>query len=48
VRFSFKEVEGGTRLTFTQRGIPEEEYESIRQGWIDYYWEPMKELLHRQ
>jgi activator of HSP90 ATPase len=44
-RFSFTEVKGGTRLTFTQSGVPEGEYESIKQGWRDYYWEPMKEMV---
>ncbi|MDP2916895.1 MAG: SRPBCC family protein [Dehalococcoidia bacterium] len=43
--FSLKEVEGGTRLTFTQSGVPEEFYKDISQGWRDYYWKPMKEML---
>jgi activator of HSP90 ATPase len=43
--FSLAKVEGGTRLTFTQTGVPEEFYEDVKQGWIDYYWEPMKRLL---
>jgi activator of HSP90 ATPase len=41
------EVLDGTRLIFTQTGIPEEFYEDIKQGWQDYYWEPMKELLRK-
>ena len=45
VTFSLKEVAGGTRLTFTQTGVPEEHYEDIAQGWRDYYWGPMKEML---
>jgi activator of HSP90 ATPase len=45
--FSFKEVKGGTRLTFVQTGVPEEFYEDIKQGWIDYYWTPMKEMLEK-
>lgn len=45
VTFSLKEVDGGTRLTFTQTGVPEEFYEDIRQGWHDYYWNPMKKML---
>ena len=48
VRFSFREVAGGTRLTFTHSGVPEEEFENIKQGWIDYYWEPLKEMVHRK
>ena len=45
--FSLKAVEGGTRLTFTQPGVPEDLYENYRQGWIDYYWEPMKDFLQK-
>ena len=45
--FSFKAVEGGTRLTFTQSDVPAEFYKDIRQGWIDYYWTPMKEMLKK-
>ena len=48
VTFIFKEVSGSTRLTFTQTGVPEEFYDDIRQGWRDYYWEPMKEMLEKQ
>jgi activator of HSP90 ATPase len=40
--FLLTEVPGGTRLAFTQSGIPEKFYEDIRQGWYDYYWDPMK------
>ena len=43
--FTLNDVPEGTELVFSQTGIPEESYDDIRQGWIDYYWEPMKELL---
>jgi activator of HSP90 ATPase len=45
--FSFKEEKGKTKMTFTQVGIPAQFYEDIKQGWIDYYWTPMKELLEK-
>jgi activator of HSP90 ATPase len=45
VTFSLKGVEGGTRLTFSQTGIPDEQYEDISKGWKDYYWQPMKKML---
>jgi activator of HSP90 ATPase len=35
----------GTRLRLTQTGVPEEDAAAIRQGWTDYYWGPLKELL---
>ncbi len=43
--FFFKALDGKTRLTFTQTGVPAEFLEDIKQGWIDYYWTPMKEIL---
>jgi activator of HSP90 ATPase len=36
---------GRTRLLFRQSGVPDAFAASIRQGWIDYYWNPMKEAL---
>jgi len=47
VTFSLKKSEDGTQLTFTQTGVPEEQYEDIYQGWWDYYWKPMKKMLEK-
>lgn len=43
--FALEQVGTKTRLTFTQSGVPDEHYEDIKQGWKDYYWTPLKELL---
>jgi activator of HSP90 ATPase len=43
--FALKKVKGGTKLTFTQAGVPAAQFASIKQGWIDFYWEPMKAML---
>jgi len=48
ITFSFKQIKGGTRLTFTQSGVPVEQYNDIYQGWQDYYWKPMKEMLEKK
>jgi activator of HSP90 ATPase len=32
----------GTRLTLQHTDIPEGQDESYRQGWLDYYFEPMQ------
>jgi activator of HSP90 ATPase len=45
--FSLKKIKKGTRLTFTQSGVPDQHYGDIRQGWRDYYWKPMKEMLEK-
>lgn len=45
--FSFKEESGKTKMVFTQKDVPMQFYEDIKQSWIDYYWTPMKELLEK-
>lgn len=45
--FSLRKVGNGTRLTFVQIKVPEEQYESISKGWHDYYWKPMKKMLEK-
>lgn len=37
----------GTKLTFTHTGVPEDFFEDITQGWIEYYWEPIRQLLEK-
>jgi activator of HSP90 ATPase len=44
--FSFVRVPGGTRLSFTQKEVPEKNYESLKSGWKEFYWEPMKEHIN--
>lgn len=48
VTFLFEKTKEGTKMTFIQEGVPEEFYEDIKQGWIDYYWKPMKEMLEKE
>jgi len=38
-------VDTGTMIKFTQVDVPEGAYESVKEGWDTYYWEPLKELL---
>jgi activator of HSP90 ATPase len=46
-RFRFTRVKGGTRLDFTQSGVPAAYAKMIAHGWHEYYWEPMKRALAR-
>jgi activator of HSP90 ATPase len=46
--FSFASAgKGKTKLTFTQSGIPESDFEDIKKGWISFYWEPMAKMLEK-
>lgn len=47
VTFLFKEVGDGALLEFTQTGVPAQFYKDISQGWHDFYWTPMKQLLEK-
>jgi len=48
VTFELKRTTGGTRLSFTQSGVPEEDYEAKKDGWVESYWEKMKKFLERE
>lgn len=43
--FLLKKTKSGVRLTFTQSRVPVQHYRDISQGWRDYYWKPIKEML---
>ena len=45
VRFTLNKIAGGTHLSFRQSGVPDEKYKAIKQGWIDFYWKPMRGML---
>ncbi len=42
VEVLFEEVPGGTKITLAHSDMPEDQVESYRQGWDDYYFKPMK------
>jgi activator of HSP90 ATPase len=43
--FDIQKVEGGTKLRFTQIGVPPNRYSGHYRGWIETYWTPMKEIF---
>src|SRR5438034_9252496 len=40
--FALAKAGGGTRVTFTQTGVPDQFYGEISQGWRDYYWNRLR------
>jgi activator of HSP90 ATPase len=38
-------VAEGTMVKFTHTDVPEGAYESVKEGWTTYYWDPLKKLL---
>ena len=48
VEFSLKQKGNGTEVTIIHSKVPLEQAESYRQGWIDFYWEPMKKYFKKK
>ena len=40
--FALARTAGGTRVTFTQTGVPNEFYGETSKGWHVYYWVPLR------
>ncbi len=47
ITFKLTKIESGTKLDFTQIGVPEDQYEDISQGWRDFYWKSMKAFFKK-
>lgn len=47
VTYDLRKVRGGTRLVFTQAGVPDRDYRAKKSGWHDAYWRPIKTLLEK-
>jgi len=45
--FSIARTKDGTKLSFSQYGVPMSHLEDIAQGWETFYWSPMKESLQK-
>jgi activator of HSP90 ATPase len=42
-----EETSGGTKVTLTHTDMPEDQVESYRQGWEDFYFKPMQEYFEK-
>lgn len=48
VEFTLKEKKGSTELTMTHTNVPAEQTEDYTQGWIDFYWNPLKQYFRKK
>jgi len=48
VEFTFNEVDGKTELTMVHSDVPIDQKEELQQGWIDFYWEPLKNYFKKR
>ena len=47
ITLTLESVEKGTLIKFKYVDVPEGAYESVKEGWNTYYWDPLKKLLER-
>ena len=45
---TLKSVKGGTEIRMVHSNVPAEQAASYRQGWIDFYWKPLKAYFARR
>jgi len=48
VEFTFKETKDGTEVTMLHTEVPTGQEAELKEGWIDFYWEPLKEYFKNQ
>jgi uncharacterized protein YndB with AHSA1/START domain len=48
VELTFKAVPKGTEITMVQTGVPKEQADEFKEGWIDFYWNPLKEYFAKK
>lgn len=48
VDLSFGKKGNGTEIRMVHSKIPAEQAESYGQGWIDFYWKPMKKYFEKR
>jgi len=45
LELNFKAVKEGTEISMIHSEVPTEQADDTKQGWIDFYWEPLKEYF---
>lgn len=47
LELAFRKVKEGTEISMVHSNVPAEQADDYRQGWIDFYWEPLKEYFKK-
>ena len=48
VSFKLSEKDGNTTVELLHKNVPEEEFEDFSDGWQEYYFDPIKQLLENR
>jgi activator of HSP90 ATPase len=47
LELTFKKTKSGTEISMVQSGVPAKQAEGIKEGWIEFYWRPLKEYFKK-
>jgi activator of HSP90 ATPase len=48
LELTFKEVPRGTEISMVHSNVPKEQADEIAEGWVEFYWNPLKEYFSSQ
>jgi activator of HSP90 ATPase len=48
LRLIFKAVPEGTEITLNQTGVPNAQVSEFEQGWLDFYWNPLRTYFKKK
>ncbi|HSV48992.1 MAG TPA: SRPBCC domain-containing protein [Candidatus Acidoferrales bacterium] len=48
LELNFKAVPEGTEITLNQTGVPKAQVSEFEQGWLDFYWNPLKTYFKKK
>ena len=48
LELTFCEVPEGTEIVMVHSNVPKEQADEIAEGWIEFYWNPLKEYFSNQ
>jgi activator of HSP90 ATPase len=48
LELTFRRVKGGTQVRMVHSRVPVEQADNYRQGWVDNYWELLKEYFQKR
>lgn len=48
LELAFRKVKGGTEISMIHSDVPAEQAEELKEGWNEFYWEPLKEYFKKQ
>lgn len=48
LELTFKAAPEGTEITMVHSGVPKAQASEVEQGWIEFYWNPLKQYFNPQ